>query len=65
MIKKRYANLLHVDLDVLLEVVAVQVENEIMHVIEAVAHNDERQLIRQLGLLKNNETAKTYATCIL
>uniref|UniRef100_A0A8W7PT82 Uncharacterized protein n=1 Tax=Anopheles coluzzii TaxID=1518534 RepID=A0A8W7PT82_ANOCL len=45
-------HLLHVDLDVLLQTVAVQVQHQVVHEIEPIAHNDERQLIRQLRLLQ-------------
>ena len=45
-----HTHLLHVDLNVLLEVVLVQVDDEVAHKVEAVAHNDEGKLIRQLGL---------------
>ncbi len=46
----RGVDLLHIDLDVLLQVVAVQIEDEVMHKVKAVANDDERQLIRQLSL---------------
>ena len=45
---------LDVDLDVLLQVVAVQVEHQVMDEVEAVAHNDEWQLVCELGLLWEN-----------
>ena len=45
-------DLLHVDLDVLDERVAVQVEDEVVHEVEAIADDDERQLIGELGLLE-------------
>ena len=39
------AYLLDIDLNVLLQVVAIQVEHEVMHKIKAVADNDQRQLV--------------------
>ena len=51
------AYLLHVDLDVLLQGVAVEVEHQVVDEVEAVAHDDERQLVRQLGLLRGEETS--------
>jgi hypothetical protein len=47
-----HTHLLHVDLNVLLEVVLVQVDDEVAHKVEAVAHNDKGKLIRQFGLLQ-------------
>ena len=44
------SDLLGVDLDILLEVVPVQVEHKVMH--EVVSVDDQRKLIRQLGLLQ-------------
>ena len=43
--------LLHIDLNVFLQAVAVQVQDQIVDKIKAVTHNDQRQLVRQLGLL--------------
>ena len=43
--------LLHVDLNVLLQVVAIEVEYEVMNKIETVRYDDERKLICQFGLL--------------
>ncbi len=51
--------LLYVDLDVLLQAVAIQVEHEIVDEIEAVAHDDERKLIGEFGFLCN-DTTKTW-----
>lgn len=45
-------HLLDINLDVLLQVVAVQIEHQVMDKVKAVAHNDERQLVRQFGLLQ-------------
>uniref|UniRef100_A0A1I8JFC5 NAD-specific glutamate dehydrogenase n=1 Tax=Macrostomum lignano TaxID=282301 RepID=A0A1I8JFC5_9PLAT len=39
-------------LNVLLQTVAVQVEHQVVHKVEPVAHDDERQLVGQLGLLQ-------------
>jgi len=44
--------LLYVDLDVLLQVVAVQIEHEVVNVVETITNNDQRQLISQLRLLQ-------------
>lgn len=44
-------HLLHIDLNVFLQAVAVQVQNQIVDKIEAVTHNDQRQLVSQLGFL--------------
>lgn len=43
--------LLHVDLNVFLQAVAIQVQHQIMDKIKAVTHNNQRQLVSQLGLL--------------
>ena len=43
--------LLDIDFYVLLEVVAVEVQDEIVHIVEAVAHYNQRELVSQLGLL--------------
>lgn len=43
--------LLHIDLNVFLQAVAVQVQDQIMDKIKAVTHNDQRQLVGQLGFL--------------
>lgn len=43
--------LLHVDLNVFLQAVAVQVQHQIVDKIKAVTHNDQRQLVSQLGFL--------------
>lgn len=43
--------LLHVDLNVFLQAVAVQVQNQIVDKIKAVAHDDQRQLVSQLSFL--------------
>ena len=43
--------LLHIDLNVFLQAVAVQVQDQIMDKIEAVTNDDQRQLICQLGFL--------------
>lgn len=45
---------LHVDLNVFLQVVAVQVEDQVVDKVEAVTHDDERELVGQLGLLSNH-----------
>lgn len=46
--------LLYVDLDVLLQVVAVQIEHEVVNVVETITDDDQRQLISQLRLLKTH-----------
>lgn len=43
--------LLDVNLDVLLQVVAVQIKDQVVDKVEAVAHDDERQLIGQFRFL--------------
>lgn len=43
--------LLHIDLNVFLQAVAVQVQDQVVDKIKAVAHNDQRQLVSQLGFL--------------
>lgn len=43
--------LLHIDLNVFLQAVAVQVQHQIVDKIKAVTHNDQRQLVSQLCLL--------------
>lgn len=48
--------LLDVDLDVLLQVVAVQVEDEVVDKVEAVADDDERQLVGEFGFLSTTHT---------
>lgn len=45
------AYLLHINLNVLLQIVAVQIEDQVMDKIKAVAHDDKRQLISQFRLL--------------
>lgn len=44
--------MLNVDFDEAGEVVLVEVENQIMDHVESVTDNDERELIRHLGFLK-------------
>lgn len=44
--------LLYVDFYVLLQTVAVQVQNQVVHKVEAVAHNDERKLVCEFGFLR-------------
>lgn len=43
--------LLYVDLNVFLQAVAVQVQHQIVDKIKAVTHNDQWQLVSQLGFL--------------
>lgn len=45
------AYLLHINLNVLLQIVAVQIKNQVVDKIKAVAHDDERQLISQFRFL--------------
>lgn len=51
---------MHVDFNVLLQVVSVQVEYKIMDEVEAIAHNNERQLVGEFSFLSvkrwGNET---------
>lgn len=48
----RGVHLLHVDLNVLLQVVAVKVQNEVVHKVKAVADYDEWELVGQFGFLE-------------
>lgn len=43
--------LLNIDLNVLLQSVAVEVENQVMDKVKAVTHYDQRQLVCQFSLL--------------
>jgi hypothetical protein len=52
LISKVSTNLLDVDLNVLLQVVAVQVEDKVVNEVETVADDDEGKLVSQLGLLQ-------------
>jgi len=47
-----FCHLLDVDLDVLLQVVAVQVQHKVVNVVETIADNDQWQLVGQLRLLQ-------------
>lgn len=49
---KQDAYLLNVNLNVLLQAVAVEIQHEVMHKVEAVTHDDEGQLVLQLGFLQ-------------
>lgn len=48
-------NLLNVDLNVFLQIVAVEVEHQVVNKVEAVAHNDQGELVSQLGFLKKTQ----------
>jgi len=43
--------LLNVDLNVFLQAVAVEVQDQVVDKVKAVAHDDQRQLVGQLGFL--------------
>jgi hypothetical protein len=43
---------LDVDLDELRKPVLIQIENEIVHEVETIADNNERELVRELGLFE-------------
>ena len=43
---------LHIDLNVLLVVIAVQVQHQVVNKVESVAHNDQRQLIIEFRFFK-------------
>lgn len=43
--------LLHVDLNVLLQIIAVEVENKVMDKVKAITDDDQRELVGQFGLL--------------
>lgn len=47
--------LLHVDLNVLLQAVAVQVQHQVMHKVKAITHNDQWQLVCQFGFLRKRK----------
>lgn len=44
-------HLLDINLDVLLQVVAVQVEDQVMDEVKTVTDDDERQLVSEFGFL--------------
>lgn len=46
---------LHVDFNVFLEIVAVQIEHQVMYKVKAITHNDQRKLICKLGLLRKKK----------
>ena len=47
---------MYVNLDILLEIVSIEVQDQVMNIVKPITHNDERQLICQLGFL--NKTKK-------
>lgn len=53
-VEVKVAYLLHINLNVLLQIVAVQIKNQVVDEIKAVAHNDERQLISQFCFLQKD-----------
>lgn len=60
--------LLHIDLDVFLQAVAVQVEDQVVDKIKAVTHDDQRQLISQFGFLRREKKGtffKLLNTCLV
>ena len=50
-LSEKNAYLLHIDLDVFLEVVAVKIQNQVMDKVEAITYDDQRELVCQFGLL--------------
>lgn len=60
----KLTHLLHIDFDVFLEVVSIQVEYKIMNEVEAIAHNNERQLVGEFSFLSvkwwGNEKMKSF-----
>ncbi len=44
-------DLLHVDLNVLLQAVAIEIQHQIVDKVEPIAHNDQWELVSQLGFL--------------
>lgn len=44
---------LYVDLNVLLEVIAIQIEHEVMYEVEPVTDDYQRELIREFGFLES------------
>lgn len=51
--------LLNIDLNVLLQVVAVQVEDQVMDKVEAVTDNNEWQLVSEFGFLFKTQDEET------
>jgi len=54
--------LLDVDFNVLLQAVAVQIEDKVVNVVKTIADYDERQLIGQLRLLQHAVMIRLYMT---
>lgn len=46
---------LHVDFNIFLEIVAVQIEHQVVNKVKAITHNDQRKLIGKLGLLQRRK----------
>ncbi len=49
--KTRWVDLLYVDLDVLLQVVAIEIQHQVVDKVEPIADDDQWQLVSQLGFL--------------
>ena len=43
---------LHIDFDVLHQIIAIEIENEIVHEVESIADDNQRELIGQFGFLE-------------
>lgn len=56
-------HLLDINLDVLLQVVAVQVEDQVMDEVKTVTDDDERQLVSEFGFLSitHNDKKATFS----
>lgn len=46
---------MYVNLNVLLQIVSVEVQDQIMNIVKPIAHNDEWQLVCQLGFLNKRK----------
>lgn len=52
------SHLLHIDFNILLQVVAVQIQHKVMHKVKTVTDDYQWQLICQFGLLKKKKSKK-------
>lgn len=46
---------MHVDFNVFLEIVAVEIEHQVVNKVKAITHDDQRKLICKLGLLQQGK----------
>ena len=49
---------MYVNLDILLEIVSIEVQDQVMNIVKPITHNDEWQLICQLGFLNKTKKGK-------